>query len=362
MGSAVSLAAGQKATINPEAAIFLGKIPRVPFASFLAPFLTGPRRIPGFRDRFKKVGTPIEESIIAKYNLRVKRITIAEVSVVVVEPPHIEPDNTSKIILNIHGGAFVLGSARDRTSLLMAAEMGIRVYSIDYSLSPEVRYPVARDQCLTVYRHLVRDFDPKDILGMGSSSGGQLILSMLLLAHREELPMPTALYLCTPAADLSGDGDSMIVNAARDVMPTSFLAQMVRQNYANSEVDDRDELYSPVFAHYEADFPPTIITVGTRDCLLSSGVRLYWKLRAAGAKAELLISEGMWHAFDWETEMPEAVCTRAAVRTFLTEHTPHQHTTPDPATADQTGTPPNAGAEQQAGSAGTGARAGTGRG
>jgi monoterpene epsilon-lactone hydrolase len=34
----------------------------------------------------------------------------------------------------------------------MAAEMGIRVFSIEYTLSPEVRYPVAIKQCLGVYR------------------------------------------------------------------------------------------------------------------------------------------------------------------------------------------------------------------
>jgi hypothetical protein len=33
-----------------------------------------------------------------------------------------------KAVLNIHGGGFVVGTARDRTALLTAAELGATVY------------------------------------------------------------------------------------------------------------------------------------------------------------------------------------------------------------------------------------------
>jgi monoterpene epsilon-lactone hydrolase len=319
MWSGVSLTAGQKATISPQAVEYLLKIPQIPFSDYLATFLTSPSRIPGIRAQFEKKQKPIEESIITKYSLELKHVTVAGIPVVLIEPPVIEPENEKKIILNIHGGAFVLGSARDRTGLLMAAEMGIRVYSIEYSLSPEARYPVARDQCLAVYRQLIEDkaCDPKKIIGMSSSSGCQLMLSMLLLAQREKLPMPACLFLCALASDLTGDGDSFVANSRRNMMPASFLLGMVRQNYRGGNVDLRDPLYSPIYAEYNATFPPSIITVGTRDSLLSSGVCLYWKLRDADVKVELLVSEGMWHGFNWEEEMPEAIRVRAAVRTFL---------------------------------------------
>jgi epsilon-lactone hydrolase len=316
MGSGLPLTAGQMATISPQAVRYLRKLPQIPFADFLAPFLTSPSRLHSFRAKFDKAQRPGEEAIIAKYKLKLKTITVADVPVVVIEPPIIEPKNAEKIILNIHGGAFVLGSARDRTGLLMAAEMGIRVYSIEYSLSPEVRYPVARDQCLSVYRQLVRDHDPRKIIGMSGSSGCQLMISTLLLAQRENLPMFSCQFLCTPATDLSGDGDSFVSNNGRDMMPTSFLLNMVRQNYPGN-IDYKDPLYSPIYADYSATFPPSVITTGTRDSLLSSGVCLYWKLRDAGVSVELLISEGMWHGFNWEEEMPEAIRVRAAVRTFL---------------------------------------------
>jgi epsilon-lactone hydrolase len=78
----------------------------------------------------------------------------------------------------------------------MAAEMGITVYSIEYTLAPEARYPVAILECLKVYRQLVRQFGAKNIYTMSSSSGSQMMMSMFLRARKEhDLPLPAAQYL-----------------------------------------------------------------------------------------------------------------------------------------------------------------------
>ncbi|RFU27461.1 hypothetical protein B7463_g8863, partial [Scytalidium lignicola] len=322
----VSLTDGQKATLSSEAVTFLTNIRHIPFASALSTFLTSPRRIPGLRQGFDEKMAPGEVELLKKYGLQTKEITIAGIPVVVIEPPFIKPEKEKKILFNIFGGAFVMGSPRDRAALTMAAELGVRVYSINYTKSPEARYPAARDQCLAVYRELVQKgplgaspINPEEIYTMGSSSGAQVLVSMLLMARREGLPMPTAgLYLCTPALDLSGAGDSMVSNANdRDIMPVSLLSGMVSQNYAPEGINPKDPLYSPIYADYDACFPPTVITVGTRDFALSNGVRFYWKLREAGVKVELLVSEGMWHGFNWDPIIPEALRARAAVIEFL---------------------------------------------
>ncbi|KAF5596708.1 hypothetical protein FPCIR_3919 [Fusarium pseudocircinatum] len=208
----------------------------------------------------------------------------------------------------------------------MAVELGVRVYSVDYTKSPEAKYPEARDQCLAVYRELLQQgppggapVDPSDIHAMGCFSVAQILVSMLLAARQKGLPMPTAgMYLCTPALDLSGAGDSMVFNSlGRDIMPVSLLTGMVSQNYAPEGIDVVDPLYSPIYADYDESFPPTVITVGTRDFALSHGIRFYWKLREAGVKVELLVSEGMWHGFNWDPVIPKSIRARAAVINFL---------------------------------------------
>ncbi|OCK78661.1 alpha/beta-hydrolase [Lepidopterella palustris CBS 459.81] len=318
MGSGLSVNKSQAATISLEAQTFLRKLRHVPFAHLIGSFLTSPTQIHQFRATFAEKQATVEKELIEKYNISVTAIDIDGVPILILEPPFIKPENESKVLLNIHGGAFCLGNSRDRTGLLMATEMGIHIYSIEYTLSPEVQYPTARDECLKVYRHLVKQFDARNILGMSSSSGGQLMCSMLLCAQKEGLPMLARQYLCTPALDLAGYGDSMVFNDARDVMPVSLLVGMVQQNY-QGDSDSKDPLYSPLYSEYTKNFPPTIITVGTRDCMLSTGVRTYWKMRKGGVSVELLVSEGMWHGFNWEETVPEAVEVRAVVREFLSQ-------------------------------------------
>lgn len=322
----VSLTEGQKATLSTQAIEYLRNIQNVPFAGMLANFITSPARIPKMRQGVSDKMAPIEEALIKKHNLMVNELMIAKTPVILVEPPHIKPGNEGKVLLNAHGGAFVMGSARDRTALIMAAELGVLVYSVAYTKSPEARYPVARDEVLSVYRELIqrgppggKPVQPRDLYAMGSSSGAQLLVSTLLVAREEGLPMPEAgIYLCTPALDFTGAGDSLVSNAIdRDIMPVNLLSGMVSQNHISPGQDLRDPLFSPIYAQYDESFPRTVITVGTRDFALSNGVRMYWTLREVGVEVELLVSEGMWHGFNWEEDMPEATQARAAVAKFL---------------------------------------------
>ncbi|KLP02387.1 uncharacterized protein FFB20_07150 [Fusarium fujikuroi] len=322
----VSLIEGQKATLSPEAVDFLTKIHHPPLANTISSFITSPCRVPGLRQGFTEKTAPGEAQLIEKHKIQVTEAIISGVSVAVIEPPVIKPEKQKKILFNVFGGAFIMGSPRDRAALTMAVELGVCVYSVDYTKSPEAKYPEARDQCLAVYRELLRNgppggtpIDPSNIHAMGCSSGAQILVSMLLVARQKGFPMPTAgMYLCTPALDLSGAGDSMVFNSlGRDIMPVSLLTGMVSQNYAPDGIDTKDPLYSPIYADYDDSFPPTVITVGTRDFALSHGIRFYWKLREVGVKVELLVSEGMWHGFNWDPVIPESIRARAAVIEFL---------------------------------------------
>jgi epsilon-lactone hydrolase len=59
--------------------------------------------------------------------------------------------------------------------------------------------------------------------------------------------------------------------------------------------DLKDPLLSPIYGDVKG-FPPTILTSGTRDLLLSNTVRMHRKLRQAGVDAVLQVYEGQSHA------------------------------------------------------------------
>ena len=130
--------------------------------------------------------------------------------------------------------------------------------------------------------------------------------------------MMRAQVLFTPAADLTGTGDSTTSNDGRDILTFALTLRTVNQFYVGG-ADAKDPSVSPLYDAYAENFPASVIVSGTRDLLLSNSVRFFWKLKAANVPSELLVAEGGWHGFHWEYETPESIATMKAVDGFLTQ-------------------------------------------
>ncbi len=185
----------QAATISPEAAAFLRNQPSLSGPPSLYAEIASPAQVPVFRTHFQEQEDVVEEKIIADNDLVIERDTISGVPVIIVHPHQIAQDMRGKAVLNIHGGGFTIGTGRERTALLTAAELGATVYSVDYTLSPEALFPAAIEQCLALYRDLTARIGAGNLAGVASSSGGQIMLAMINRARREGLPMAAALGL-----------------------------------------------------------------------------------------------------------------------------------------------------------------------
>lgn len=102
----------------------------------------------------------------------------------------------SGVILFIHGGAGVLGSAGEDGILHQAAAIsqlcGQRVISVDYRLAPEHPMPASTNDAVNVYKWLLQEqnIPPAQIAVMGFSSGGASCVLALQAMKRQQLPMP----------------------------------------------------------------------------------------------------------------------------------------------------------------------------
>jgi acetyl esterase/lipase len=227
------------------------------------------------------------------FNPLIEEVEMYGVKTYVIAPQKILPENEDKIMLYIHGGGFILGSATDRTGMLMINEMGIKTYSTDYSLAPEAKFPVALNEFIEVCRFLIQSFDSRKIIGISASTGCTHRLSMLLKAHQEGLPMINSIALFSPAADLTGNGDSAISNEGRCLLAIKNQSFKIFVFPFAGSTPLTDPLVSPIYSDYPKTFPPTSIISGTRDLFLSNGVRLFWKLKVIGVRTELITDEGM---------------------------------------------------------------------
>jgi epsilon-lactone hydrolase len=236
--------------------------------------------------------------MLERLKVKVENTTIDGVRAFIVTPETIAPENRNRQLIHMHGGCYVLnpGEASLPEAIFMAGFGHIKVISVEYRMPPEAYFPAALDDGITVWKAALKTTDARNMAIFGTSAGGALTLEMVLKAKQLGLPLPGAIAPGTPMSDVTKVGDTFYTNAMLDnvlVSPDGFCDDGAKV-YANGH-DMKDPLLSPVYGDMKG-FPPTILTSGTRDLLLSNTVRVHRKLRQAGVDATLQVYEGMSHA------------------------------------------------------------------
>jgi monoterpene epsilon-lactone hydrolase len=261
--------------------------------------------------------------MIERLHVKVEKTTIDGVRAFIVTPDVVPPENRNRLLIHVHGGCYVLnpGEAGLPEALFMAGFGHFKVIAVDYRMPPEAYFPAALDDGLTVYKNAIKTTDPKNVAIFGSSAGGALALEMILKAKQDGLPLPGAIAPGTPMSDVTKVGDTFVTNAMLDnvlVSPDGFCDAATKV-YANGH-DLKDPLLSPIYGDMQG-FPPTILTSGTRDLLLSNTVRVHRKLRQLGVEAALQVYEGQSHAQYYRDDTsPEAKEAFEEIAEFFDKH------------------------------------------
>jgi monoterpene epsilon-lactone hydrolase len=227
--------------------------------------------------------------------LTVEPRAVGDVPVFVVVPEDLVAQPDDPVYLDLHGGALIVGGGEACRIMAQigAGQVGIPTWSVDYRMPPDHPYPAALDDCVAVYQYLLEDHPPERIVVGGSSAGGNLAAALVLRVRDEGLPLPAALVLLSPEADLTESGDTFHTNLGVDTVLTGSLAGSIAL-YAGGH-DLCDPYLSPLFGDFTPPFPRTFLQSGTRDLFLSNTVRMHRQLRAAGVDAELHVFEAMPH-------------------------------------------------------------------
>lgn len=226
------------------------------------------------------------------------------------------------LIFYIHGGGFVMGSVpayRPLTGRVVEAT-GLPLLAVDYSLAPEHPFPTPPDQVLQVYGWLIARYAPEQIIVMGDSAGANLALAALLQAKQEGKPMPRALVLLSPWADLTLSMPSIRKKAWLDGILSPKRLAIAADLYAPGQ-DLRNPFLSPLFSTEYEGFPPTLIQVGTHDILFDEGKALAENMATQGVDVTLEIWHGMPHVWQlFAHRMPEGRKAYLHIADFIQRH------------------------------------------
>jgi len=207
-------------------------------------------------------------------------------------------DGSDAVLLYLHGGAYVVGTAAGYRSLSgnLARAAGTSLFSPEYRLAPEHPYPAAIDDALAAYRGLLdAGYSPGRIVLAGDSAGGGLAAALLVATKDAGLAQPAAAWLLSPWADLAVEGDSAVSKADEDRLLDREGLLKRAADYLAGE-DPATPLASPIHADLAA-LAPLMITAGSAEILLDDAFRLASRAAAAGTSVRLEIGPGLFHVF-----------------------------------------------------------------
>lgn len=233
-----------------------------------------------------------------KLGVDVEAAKIAGVNVFIVTPKNLAANNKNRLLMHVHGGGYVFGPGQSALpeALLLASYGGYKVVSVDYRMPPDFPYPAAMDDAMAVWKELVKTNKPANMAVFGTSTGGAMTLALVLRAKAEKLPLPAAIAPGTPWSDIAKIGDTYETNEWVDNVLVTWDGWLGRAALLYAAGHDlKDPQLSPIYGDF-SDFPPSILTTGTRDLFLSNTVRTHRKLRRAGVVADLNVYEGQSHA------------------------------------------------------------------
>lgn len=206
------------------------------------------------------------------------------------------PENAREdaLILHIHGGAFVSGSAKyARTFTSSLAKMArMKVYSIDYRLAPEHPFPAGVNDCFEQYVALREQFPHQQVALVGESAGATLVIVVALMARDRGVSLPACVVAYAPCGYVTDE-----VNRPRRTTDFAIAhAALKRVNQFYCPQDAKNPYASPCLAEYHA-FPPLRIVWDVGEQLAFDSAILAEKAKQAGVLVEAAAYRGTFHTF-----------------------------------------------------------------
>ncbi|MFI6521351.1 alpha/beta hydrolase [Spirillospora sp. NPDC050679] len=226
------------------------------------------------------------------------------------------------VLLYVHGAGWVFGNAHthDRLVRELTVRAGAATVFVDYSLSPEAKYPTAIEEVYAALEWIAahgaeHDLDASRIAVAGDSVGGNMTAATTILAKRRGGPALAAQLLFYPVTDARFDTGSYDQFESGYFLSREGMRWFWDQ-YTTDEAQRAEITASPLRATAEdlAGLPPALVIVAEADVLRDEGEAYAAKLREAGVPVTAVRYQGIIHDFVMLNALRDTHAAKAATR------------------------------------------------
>ena len=217
------------------------------------------------------------------------------------------------VVMMFHGGGWVIGdlTTADGQSREVCRQAEAVVFSVDYRLAPEHKFPAAADDCyaatLWAAAH-AEDYggDASRLALAGDSAGGNLAAVVAQMIRDKGGPEVALQLLVYPVTDGVNFNTPSYHENGQDYMLTTESMHWFWDHYAPDAEDRRNPYASPLLADSLEGLPPALVMTAEYDPLRDEGEAYASALAAAGVDAKAIRCEGLIHGFFAQTRMVKA--------------------------------------------------------
>ena len=222
-------------------------------------------------------------------------------------------------ILYFHGGGYVLGSisTHDPWLKFFSAEIGAKIFSLEYRLAPENKFPSSVQDSNLALEWLENKLSLpiKQISLCGDSAGAHLAASLSTYRAVNNLSLPLSQCLIYPMIDPACNSKSQI-----DFSEGFFLSQKAMTWFWEQLIDSKVNLDDPMFnltIDPKAHLPKTLIITAGFDPLSDEGETYARLLDDSGNEVQQIHYPHLIHGFVNMTALKAAKdATKDWLRTY----------------------------------------------
>lgn len=248
------------------------------------------------------------------------------VSGIVVEKYTNEKSSSDKVLLQLHGGGYVLGMSDGHRlmALKQAALMDAKeAYCVNYRLAPNHVYPAALDDAVAAYDYLLNSgVKAENIVLVGDSAGGNLAVALTFYLRDHQKALPRILVLQSPWTDFSTATASRTYNDRKDKIlgRGTPLNKAVKAPAYAGILSLTDPRLSPLYADLSG-LPPMLIQTGGHEIFLTENQKFMEKAVDDGVEVTMTVYPDMPHDFALcLPELDASVASLQEIGTFAKSH------------------------------------------